>query len=251
MDNFNAYSQYYDLLYKDKNYRAESGYVFDLIQRYHPDTRSVLELGCGSGAHAEHLCQQGLKVTGIERSESMVNLAKEKKIAGFSPIVGDISSFSLEDRFDTAISLFHVISYLTKNTELLRCFEQTSKHLHPGGLFIFDIWYSPAVYFQKPETRVKKMENELANITRTAESEMDTTRNVVNVHFTIDVQHKKNNDHHTFTELHPMRHFSYPEIELIAGQTGFTILLAEEFLTGKTPGTGTWGVCFVLQKNKQ
>ncbi|MEO5344644.1 MAG: hypothetical protein H7842_15245 [Gammaproteobacteria bacterium SHHR-1] len=45
-----------------------------------------------------------------------------------------------------------------------------------------------------------------------------------------------------------MRHFSLPEIDLLAGQAGFARVRAEEFLTGTVPGEGTWGVCVVLQK---
>jgi hypothetical protein len=47
-----------------------------------------------------------------------------------------------------------------------------------------------------------------------------------------------------------MRHFSIPEIELLAAFTNFTVIKTEEFSTKKIPGTETWGVCFVLQKNE-
>jgi SAM-dependent methyltransferase len=248
MNNFNTYSQYYDLLYKDKDYQSETDYIFNLIKAHNPGTRTVLELGCGSGTHAGFLCARHLVVKGIERSESMVNLALQKNIPGFSPIVGDITSFSLSEQFDTAISLFHVISYLTRNTELLNCFTNTSHHLKTGGIFIFDVWYSPAVYAQKPETRIKRMENDKISVTRIAESEMKTSQNTVNVHFEVLIRDKKTNIVETLTELHPMRHFSIPEIELVAQQTGFKVIRQEEFLTGKLPGEDTWGVCFVLQK---
>ena len=34
MSNFNLYSQYYDLLYRDKDYAAESAYVLDVLGRF-------------------------------------------------------------------------------------------------------------------------------------------------------------------------------------------------------------------------
>ncbi|HMF70256.1 MAG TPA: hypothetical protein VK616_02215, partial [Flavitalea sp.] len=58
---------------------------------------------------------------------------------------------------------------------------------------------------------------------------------------------KKNNQFAELFESHPMRHFSFPEIELLAQQTGFTVLKAEEFLTGAPPTNKTWGVNFILQ----
>ena len=34
--NFNIYSKYYDLLYKDKNYQQEAEYVFDSLSSFYP-----------------------------------------------------------------------------------------------------------------------------------------------------------------------------------------------------------------------
>ena len=51
-----------------------------------------------------------------------------------------------------------------------------------------------------------------------------------------------------FKELHPMRYFFLPEMELFASKTGFEILSAEEWLTGESPSDNTWGTCIILQK---
>ncbi len=249
MSNFQLYSQYYDALYKEKDYRQETDYVIGVVESLHPSAKSLLELGCGTGKHAEFFCKKGYAVTGIERSEDMVSLAREKNIKGFHPQVGDITSYKLDERFDVAISLFHVISYLTSNSMLLSCFETTHHHLNQGGLFLFDTWYSPAVYYQKPETRIKRLATEKSSITRLAEPVMHYNQNVVDVNYEIIVKDKSTGNTQVVTEVHPMRHFSIPEIELLANKTGFSLLRAEEFGTGEKPGTNTWGVCFVLQKN--
>jgi len=47
-----------------------------------------------------------------------------------------------------------------------------------------------------------------------------------------------------------MRHFSRPELELYATQTGFTALEYKELLTGKEPGEDTWGIFCVWKINK-
>jgi SAM-dependent methyltransferase len=208
----------------------------------------LLELGCGSGAHAKYLADYGYQITGVERSDSMIKMANAKNINGFNVIQGDITSFELPAKYDAAISLFHVISYLTTNESIKQCFENVHAHLKDEGIFIFDVWYTPAVYFQKPETRIRRMENDACEITRIAESDMNTEANIVTVKFDILVKHKQSNLFSNFREVHPMRHFSIPEIGLIAIQTGFTILTSEEFLTQSSPSVNTWGVCFVLKK---
>ena len=73
---FEDYAKYYDLLYSDKNYKAECGYVSSLIQLYAPDALKILEFGSGSGIHGNLLAQTGFVVHGIERSQTMIDLQK-------------------------------------------------------------------------------------------------------------------------------------------------------------------------------
>lgn len=246
--NFNTYSKYYDLLYRDKNYREETDYIIRLLHKFQPTANSILELGSGSGAHAEYFCSAGYEVTGVERSQEMIEASRRKHLAAFTPVQADITDFSLDRTFDVAISLFHVISYLTDNSELVRAFELTASHLVAGGLFIFDVWYTPAVLTLRPETRIKRLEDADVHITRLAESTMHVNRNVVDVNYEVQVKRKATGETDTILETHPMRHFSIPEIELLALHTGFELLQAEEFETAHPLSTSTWGACFVLRK---
>jgi SAM-dependent methyltransferase len=250
-ENFkNNYSSYYDLLYKDKDYKAEAEHVIKLIRDINPDAKSIIELGSGTGSHASLLCKEGFTVVGLERSADMVALANAKSIDCFTPVIADITGFDIADRFEVAISLFHVISYLTANDSLISCFNSVNKHLNPGGIFIFDVWYSPAVYYQKPETRIKRMENDSLQMTRLAEPVVHYNLNVIDVNYEIIIQNKSSQFTEVYTEKHPMRHFSIPEMEVLANLTNFRLIATEEFLTGRQPGNDTWGVCFILQKNK-
>lgn len=244
----NNYSRYYDLLYKDKDYAAEADYVVSLIGSLHANASTFLELGSGTGNHAAILCQQGYQVTGMERSEDMLAIANAKSIAGFKSMPGDIIHFELDQKFDVAISLFHVISYLQHNEALVSCFNSVHNHLNPKGLFIFDVWYTPAVNFQQPTTRVKRMEDDVIKVTRFAEPEIHANENIVDVNYEIIIQNKSNGLAETYHEKHPMRHFCIPEIDLLAKLTGFDLIKTEEFQTGRLPGIDTWGICFILQK---
>ena len=248
MTNFQQYSKYYDLLYKNKNYREESQYVIEKVKKFAPNAAQILELGSGSGSHAHYFCEAGFEVIGIERSQEMVAIAKAKNISGFNPIIGDISSYDLSVQFDAAVSLFHVISYLTENDVLVDCFRTTNNQLNIGGIFIFDIWYSPAVYHLKPETRIKRLESDDIEVVRLAESKIESDKNVVEVNFEVIIKDKVTTTTESIKEKHLMRHFSIPEIKMLATFTGFEVLLVEEFLTGNTPSEDTWGVCFVLKK---
>lgn len=249
MSNFKSYSRYYDLLYKDKNYKEESSYVTQLIRQHTPKATSILELGCGSGSHAAFFSNDNFEIFGIERSAEMVHQALEKNIKNFHPLQAEIENFEISDKkFDVALSLFHVISYLTSNELLIKSFQNIHQHLKPNGIFIFDVWYSPAVYHQKPETRIRRLADSDVEITRIAESDSESSKNVVNVNFEVLIKDKKDHQTTVLKELHPMRHFSIPEIDLLARIANFELIHAEEFLTAKEPSENTWGVCFILKK---
>ena len=71
---FEKYAKYYDLLYQDKDYKEETDYISSLINKHHPETKKVLEFGSGSGIHGRLLGNLGYQVTGIERSQQMIEL---------------------------------------------------------------------------------------------------------------------------------------------------------------------------------
>ncbi|MDP3996388.1 MAG: class I SAM-dependent methyltransferase [bacterium] len=243
--NFQTYSKYYNLLYGDKDYNAEANYVSKKIRTFAPKAESVLEFGSGTGGHGLLLQKNGFQVFGLDKSEYMAAEAKKK---GLECQVADISNFKLKGKYDAVVSLFHVISYLTDNKDLIATFFNAHKHLNNGGVFLFDVWYSPAVYKQKASHRVKRMKNKEIAVTRTATPKIDGNRNVINVEYKILVKDLITKKTNRLLENHPMRHFSIPEIGLLAKLTGFEMVKAEEFLTGKKPSDNTWGVCFVLKK---
>ena len=79
---FEDYSAVYDALYRDKDYQAETDFLGEVFNKYaksHPQT--ILDLGCGSGAHAFGLTRRGYRVTGVDRSERMLELAREHHLS--------------------------------------------------------------------------------------------------------------------------------------------------------------------------
>jgi SAM-dependent methyltransferase len=246
--NFNLYSDYYDLLYLDKNYKEEVDFVFTHCPQ--KNDMKILELGCGSGGHAEFFCENGNIVYGIDLSTRMIEKALHKRINNFYPSQGNIVDFKLKEKFDLATSMFHVISYLNENNDLLSCFKNINNHLKFGGLFIFDYWYCPAVLSQRPEARIKNFESDVLKIARMANSELLTEKNLVNVNFNIQVMSKSSDEKYEFNELHSMRYFSIPEIEFFAKQAGFELIKTEELLSKNDPSENTWAVCSILKKIK-
>jgi len=243
---FGTYSRYYNLLYREKNYAAEVDYVHALLSRHGLKGKELLELGSGTGKHGHLLAERGYCVTGIERSAEMV--AHAEPSSGFSCMQGDIRTVRLSRSFDAVLALFHVMGYQVKNEDIQAVFKRTSEHLRPGGLFVFDVWYSAAVYAQRPAVKIKRVEDSDWTITRIAEPVVYLAENRVDVRYTIHAQDRHSGTCQEHVETHPVRHFSQPELDLLATGAGFERLAAEEFLTGATPSADTWGICQVLRR---
>jgi SAM-dependent methyltransferase len=243
---FNLYSQYYDLIYSSKDYSAEAKIVLDKIGNPSP---KLLELGCGSGGHAAVFSKLGCSITGLDLSESMVALANEKKIPNFIAKQANIEQFELNDLYDATISMFHVISYLTDNESVLNCLRSVHRHLKPGGVFIFDFWFAPAVYHQGFEHRIKTFENNQIKVTRESSTILDINKNVGNVGFDILVESKEDqNQTQRIVEQHAMRFFSIPEIQNFAAQTGFEVVEFFDLHSLAQPSLETWAITVKLLK---
>lgn len=243
---FDAYGQYYDLLYRDKDYSGEVDYINRLLIQNGIVNSELLEFGSGTGIHGSLLAKKGYRVHGIELSQRMVDQVQFEH--GFTCQQGDIRTISLDKKYSVVLSLFHVVSYLTDNSDVLKVFTRANEHLIDGGLFVFDFWYSPAVFTQYPEVRIKRIEDDLVEITRLAEPVTYPNESRVDVGYTIFVRNKTSGRSDKISENHPMRHFSLLEIDLFAKISGFERVVTEEFLTGKAPSIDTWGVCVTLRK---
>ena len=250
---FDAYAHYYNLLYRDKDYLGESEYIRGLMVRHCPEARTVLDLGCGTGRHDLLLAQMGYAVTGVDQSGEMLEVAKANR-ASLNPqppslnfLQGDLRSVRLGTTFDVVISLFHVMSYQTANEDLTAAIATARAHLKPGGIFIFDCWYGPAVLTDRPSVRVKRLEDEAIFVTRIAEPVMRVNDNLVEVCYQVIIEEKQNRTVKEVRETHLMRYLFRPELELFLGDAGLHINTAAEWMTGRQPGSDTWGVCFVVQ----
>jgi SAM-dependent methyltransferase len=253
MSVFGAYSRYYNLLYKDKDYAGEANFIHGLIRKHCPDAKSILDLGCGTGRHDHLLAGKGYDVTGVDMSEEMLAAARSdlstlnSQPSTLNFIQGDIRSVRLGKTFDVVVSLFHVMSYQIGNADLRSAFATAQAHVRPGGIFIFDCWYGPAVLTDRPAVRVKHLEDEAISVTRIAAPVIHPNENIVDVNYQVLIRNKADSTVEELRETHRMRYLFLPEIDLLLAAGRLKIIENMEWLTGKEPGFDTWGVCFVTR----
>jgi len=101
----------------------------------------VVDLGCGSGLWARELLRAGYRVLGIDISEAMVEIAREKAPrAEFR--VGSLFEAEIPP-CDAVTAVSEVLNYLFDPENEVRgldlVFGRVYEALRPGGVFVFDL----------------------------------------------------------------------------------------------------------------
>lgn len=210
-------------------------------------------MGCGTGSHALILGSKGYKITGVDLSAEMIEIAKRKtrdKKMRINFIQGDIKSINLKKKFDVIISMFAVISYQITNEDIISVFLTARNHLNQGGLFIFDCWFGPAVLAQKPQDRLKIIEKDNGKIIRFATPILDILNQIVDVKYKI-VKVSKNKILDKIDEVHKMRFLFPQEIKFYLEESAFKLLEICSFgELGKIPTENDWNVTVIAEAIK-
>ncbi len=252
---FAAYATYYDMLYGDKDYRAEADFVATQIRARLPSAGRILDLGCGTGRHASALAEFGFFISGVDQSAAMVEKAEAGRLRlpaqhanRLRFCVGDVRETRLGEPFDAVTSLFHVMSYQLTEDDLAAAFATAAAHVQVGGCFLFDFWYGAAVLSHLPDVRVKRLARDGLRLTRIAEPAMSTESNRVDVCYEIFVEEPEGVLVAHFRETHRMRYWFLPELTRLLAESGFRVAQVGEWMTGAAPSTDSWSVMIIAER---
>ena len=107
----------------------------------------VLEVGCGTGRILLPIAHAGAEITGIDGSQQMLERCRAKLAAESREVQArvhlaqhDMRDFVLGTTFSLIIAPFRVVQHLTTPDDQLRFLAAVSRHLAPGGRFVFDVF---------------------------------------------------------------------------------------------------------------
>jgi SAM-dependent methyltransferase len=248
-----VYAECYDAIYQEKDYQAECDLIERLFKTYGDgQIKTVLDLGCGTGNHALPLAAQGFDVSGIDRSEFMVAEARKKAIASGRTALAnfqqaDVRTADLGRQFDAAVLMFAVLGYQLDNRDVTAALSTARRHLRPRGLLVFDVWYGPAVLFQRPSERARIIPLPHGKIFRVSSSELETSRHLCRVRYRLwkfDAERRLSETE----EEHSVRFFFPLELKLFLESAGFALVRLGAFPEfERDPDEKTWNVLCVAR----
>jgi SAM-dependent methyltransferase len=144
---FSETAEYYDLIYDQfREYGKDVEQIARLIGRFAPGARTVLDVGCGTGRHAQGLIRDhGYEVDGLDLEPGFVEIAQKRCPEGRF-LVADMGDFDLDREYDAVLCLFSSIGYVRTRARLAsaaRCF---ARHLAPDGISIVEAWMTPDAF---------------------------------------------------------------------------------------------------------
>jgi SAM-dependent methyltransferase len=240
------YSSSYDLLYESKDYEAECDLIEKIIQEHcKTPVNSILDLGCGTGNHSIRLAQRGYQITGVDLSEDMLEIARNKALkTGLNCdfFHSDLREFSDHKKYDVIIMMFAVLGYQIENIDVLKALNTVRKHLKKGGIFICDVWYGPAVLHEKPGEKVKIIEKGEIKIIRVSTGILNIFHHFVDVHFHL-WKIKRDKIIFETVEEHRMRFFFPQELRILFNDAKMHLIRIQAFPDiDSLPNEFTWNV---------
>lgn len=134
-DPFAGIAEFYDLDFE--NFYDDAAFYERLVEIH---GSRVLELGVGTGRIAVPLAEGGAKVTGVDLSEGMLALARERaENLSITFVEGDIRSVKLRGRFDLVIAPLGTLQHMETPDDAVAALETMAHHLAEGGVAVVDV----------------------------------------------------------------------------------------------------------------
>ncbi len=239
MKSYNYLAPYYDYMLKHVDYTQWYHFLRKIMCTYINNPRTVLELGCGTGKFGPKFSIDDYEIYGMDKSLSMLQIAKTRAYQHFHVFCGDITCFALSKTVDFIFSVHDTFNYLLDYETLLRALKCVHNCMSNTSIFLFDCTTEYNI--------VKNFHNKLLtfNIRGTD----------ISWHNEYDIRSKMlyskitfNRQHHTYVEEHLQRIYTVDEIRPLIAKSGLTIIDIVGDYTLEPPHEKTIMVNFITKR---
>lgn len=140
MDAYCGFADVYDLLMDDFDYPAWAAYYLKLLEGV--QAKTLCDCACGTGSLSMQFAKAGLKVTGVDISREMLEVAAEKARENgvrVQFVCQDMCRLQLPRPVDALVCGCDGVNYLTTDKRVQAFFGAAHAAIRPGGMLAFDI----------------------------------------------------------------------------------------------------------------
>ncbi|MDH7571634.1 MAG: class I SAM-dependent methyltransferase [Armatimonadota bacterium] len=238
----------YDSLMSNVPYHRWVDYVEKLLKRVRASPRRVIDIACGTGNVTFALAERGYRVAGVDLSEPMLAVAREKaRQRGLSiPFFhADMRCLTLPDRYDLAVCLYDSINYLLTLDDVRQAFRSAHAVLVPGGHYIFDV---NTIYAFRENLFTQRHLDPNAEVSYDWRSTYNEETRICEV--VMDFWVKQQGGVRRFTEVHREAGYLLQELLDLLTEVGFQTLCVFEAYSFRVPRPESDRVYFVARKRR-
>jgi SAM-dependent methyltransferase len=136
---YEAFAPFYDSYTADHGHEDWMADVDAILRGHRLSGNRLLDVACGTGRSMAPMLARGYRVTGCDRSPSMVQRARAN-LAGRADLrVADMRHLPWRAAFDAATSVDDSFNYLLSLADVVAAMRSIGEALVPGGLLVFDV----------------------------------------------------------------------------------------------------------------
>lgn len=136
-------SVYDSLMLQDIDYEEITDFVENVFRRFNRSPELVCDLAAGTGNVSIPMAKRGYDVIGVDISEDMLNVAKEKSEKSGCSILflrQDLRKLDLYGSCSAFLCMLDGFNYITSYNDLKNIFKRIRKcFIDDDGIFIFDV----------------------------------------------------------------------------------------------------------------
>ncbi len=136
------WQEMYPFMFSEQRFAVAAEEIEKALTLTNPNRKAALDLCCGPGRCSIALAQAGFKVTGVDRTEYLLDKAREKARAArvkIEWVQTDMRDFVRPEAFDLALSMFTSFGLFDDKREDVQVLGNILTSLKPGGVFLIDV----------------------------------------------------------------------------------------------------------------
>lgn len=142
MSGYQQFSQFYDNLTFNVDYKKRADYIQSVLSLCHHPWGLTLDLACGTGSLTVELKRRGVDIFGIDGSYDMLSQAMDKAYdEGLEMLFlcQQMEKLDLYGTIDTCICTLDSLNHITDKDQLQTVFDRVALFMNPEGCFVFDV----------------------------------------------------------------------------------------------------------------
>ncbi|WP_343101635.1 class I SAM-dependent methyltransferase [Romboutsia sp. MSSM.1001216sp_RTP31141st1_G3_RTP31141_220114] len=248
MDQYKDFAFIYDELMNEVDYNGWVEYIEKIIEKEDTKVQNILELACGTGNLTIPLTKKNYDIAGIDISEEMLGVAREKAEKEGVELVllqQDIAELDFDiTNLDCVLCACDGFNYITYDEDLENVFKKTYELLKENGLFIFDI----SSFYKLSSVLGNNMYGEnREDIAYMWQNYFDDEENLVEMELAFFVK-DEDGRFERFEEVHQQRAYTEEEILDMLQSVGFKDIKVYSDFTFEAPKEDSERIFFVGRK---